>query len=100
MASSQRERAAETKLREGVKEFGAFAIKMIPVLAGIPDRLVVFPEGRVVWVELKRQSGGRLSEIQKVRHARLRKMGHEVVVLAGTEEVAEWLNSMTTSAEE
>ena len=97
--SIQRERAAENKLREGAKRLGGFAIKLIPILAGIPDRLVILPGGRVVFVELKRQSGGRLSEIQKVRHARLRKLGHTVVVLSGTEEVEAWLNSMDTSAE-
>lgn len=96
----ERERSAETKFRDGVKKrLGGIAIKMIPTVSGIPDRLAVLPEGRVVFVELKRDSGGVLSEIQKVQHARLRAKGHEVVVLRGTEEVGAWLNSMDTSGE-
>lgn len=96
----ERERAAESKFRDGVKDkLHGLAVKMITGVSGIPDRLAILPCGRVVFVELKRDSGGVLSEIQKVQHARLRAKGHEVVVLRGTEEVGEWLNSMDTSGE-
>ena len=93
--SSQRERSAENKLRDGVKKLGGMALKMVPTVSGIPDRLVLLPGGVVYFVELKRQSGGRLSEIQKVQISRLRAMGYDVVVLRGTDEVAEWLSSLT-----
>lgn len=96
----ERERSAEAKLREGVKPLKGIALKIKSGITGYPDRLVIWPGGRVTWVELKRDSGGVLSEIQKVRHARLRKMGHEVVVLSGTEEVAAWLSSCTTTSDE
>lgn len=97
----ERERAAETKFRDGVKHrLGGLAVKMITGVSGIPDRLAILPGGRVVFVELKRDSGGVVSEIQKVQHARLRAKGHEVVVLRGTKEVGEWLNSMATSDEQ
>lgn len=99
--SSQRERSAEAKFREGVKNrLHGLAIKLIPTISGIPDRLAILPRGRVVFVELKRESGGTLSEIQKVQISRLRAKGHEVVVLHGTKEVEAWLNSMDTSSEE
>lgn len=91
---NQRERSAEVKLREGVKKLGGMALKMVPTVSGIPDRLVLLPGGRVCFIELKRESGGRLSPIQEVQIGRLRAMGHEVFVLRGTTEVAEWLSSL------
>lgn len=93
--STERERSAEAKFRDGVKtRLHGLAVKMITGVSGIPDRLAILPGGRVVFVELKRESGGVLSEIQKVQHARLREKGHEVLVLSGTKEVEAWLKSM------
>lgn len=93
--STQRERSAEAKFRDGVKHrLHGLAIKLISGVSGIPDRLAILPGGRVVFVELKRESGGVLSEIQKVQHDRLRAKGHEVVVLSGTTEVQQWLDHM------
>lgn len=97
----ERERSAEVKFRDGVKHrLHGLALKLTPTVSGIPDRLAILPAGRVVFVELKRDSGGVLSEIQKVQISRLRAKGHEVVVLRGTKEVEAWLNSMDTSDEQ
>ena len=53
--------------------------------AGMPDRLVCFPGGRIVFVETKRPKGGRLSKIQIYRHKELRRMGFDVRVVNTTE---------------
>jgi hypothetical protein len=93
--TSQRERSAEAKLRDGVKKrLGGLALKLTPTVSGIPDRLAILPGGKVVFIELKRESGGVVSEIQKVQHDRLRAKGHDVVVLRGTKEVEAWLAEM------
>ena len=71
------------------RDHGGLCIKVSPEnVKGIPDRLVVLPpDGRCVWVELKRSKDGRLSDLQKYQHSRLRKMGAKVVVAWSREDV-------------
>lgn len=73
-------------------DVGGLCLKVVTdVGKGMPDRLVLLPpDGRVVWVEMKRK-GGRLSEMQKYQHARLRKRGAEVVVLWSRSDVDEFI---------
>ena len=52
---------------------------------GWPDRLFIFPDGRHVWVEFKRQ-GGRLSKMQEVVIKSLRKNGVDVSVCFSVQE--------------
>ena len=47
---------------------------------GAPDRLVLLPEGRSLWVELK-APGGRLRPAQVREHERLRAKGQWVEVI-------------------
>ena len=90
----QLEAALESHFRKKVKHsLGGIPIKMAPVHAGIPDRLVVLPGGKLVFVELK-ADGGRLSEIQKHWHAMLRMLGSRVYVLTGAEEIDEWVRQI------
>lgn len=49
-----RERFIEKKLVDAVKKMGGFAPKFVsPGLDGMPDRIVLFPMGRIAFVELK-----------------------------------------------
>lgn len=57
-----------------------------PGNAGVPDRIVLLPRGRVVFVELK-QEDGRLSRLQRWQHARLRDLGMDVRTLWSAEQV-------------
>ena len=69
-------------------------VKFVPEQRpGMPDRLVLMSDGRVVWVELK-TDGGRLSELQRFRHTELRKMGHEVAVLWNKDQVDEFVDTL------
>lgn len=77
-----------------VRARGGLAIKMAPTMAGIPDRLVLWPHGGFDLVELKTRTGG-LRAIQVHRHAELLKMGHKVVVLRGEADIVEWLDDVT-----
>jgi hypothetical protein len=78
---------------------GALVIKMAPMQAGVPDRLVIFPGQRVYFVELKRL-GGTLSPIQQVYHDRmLRRYGIRIVVLHGREEIVEWLRRVVGASD-
>lgn len=48
------EKLIEKKLREGVKQKGGIALKFFsPYFTGMPDRIVLLPEGKTFFVELK-----------------------------------------------
>ncbi len=82
-----RESRVEARLVRGVKKLGGLCWKFVsPGTAGVPDRIVLLPGGRVALVELKQRTG-RLSDIQKARHAELKAVGCEVWVLYGPEDV-------------
>lgn len=71
----------ERKFVEYIKTNGGMAIKLDPTsCSGIPDRLVVLPDGKMFFVELK-QPGKKPRPLQLKRHADLRKLGFEVYVI-------------------
>lgn len=75
----------ESRLVQAVKAKGGLAIKLNPMsLAGIPDRLVLLPGGRIVFVELK-APGKKPRRVQEVRHNQLRSLGFEVLVIDSVE---------------
>lgn len=85
------EKQIERKLVEGVKRIGGIAYKFVsPGNAGVPDRIVVLPGGKVIFVELKTETG-RLSEIQKRQIARLKERGCDVIELHGIKDTEEFL---------
>ena len=83
---SQLESAVEAHLIRSVLSAGALTFKLAPTTAGVPDRLVVWPTGRVDFVEVKAE-GGRLSSIQKVRIRDLEANAANVFVVTGKAEV-------------
>lgn len=46
---------------------------------GWPDRLFIFPNGVVVFIEFKRV-GGKLTQLQAQIHRELKELGHHVIV--------------------
>ena len=89
-----RERDVERILVNGIRELGGKAFKFVsPGNDGVPDRLIVMPEGKVCFVELK-QRYGTLSGLQKVQIGKLSVLGQFVAVLYGEEEVRIFLNQM------
>lgn len=81
----------EAKLVRGVKALGGIAYKFIsPGHPGVPDRLVVLPGGKVIFVELKTEIG-RLSKVQLYECGQLEARGCEVAVLYGLNAVKYFL---------
>lgn len=81
------EKLLETKLKNGVEALGGVYLKLLPnFMSGIPDRLCLIPEGRVVFVELK-TTKKRPKKIQLWVHAKLRKIGFRVEVIDTSEQI-------------
>ena len=80
-AKNMAERSVEKRLVEGVEALGGVTMKLeVPGSRFWPDRLLIGPNGQVVFVELKTDAG-RLSRGQDARIAQLRALNHMVAVL-------------------
>ena len=85
------EKALERQLVNGVKTLGGMCIKFVsPGTAGVPDRIVITAEGRVIFAELKTETG-KLSKIQEYTIGQMRQRGADVRVLYGLSDVKEFL---------
>lgn len=81
------EREIERKFVEHVKKLGGMAEKFTSQnRRSVPDRIVTFPGGRIIFVELKRP-GGKPTEAQLKDHQRRRDMGCDVRVISTVEEI-------------
>ena len=96
-SNARLESALERHFRDSVRKLGGTAIKLLPSVKGLPDRLVVMPGGRVYFVELKAKTGV-VSAIQKLWHDRLRGLGCNVAVLYDKDDVALWIREITEAA--
>ncbi len=87
-----KERDVEVLLRDGVKQLGGKAYKWVsPGNAGVPDRIVILPGGKVIFVELK-QENGRLTRLQKVQQEQLLRLKASVATLYGIADVRKFLD--------
>lgn len=82
-----RESTLEARLVREVERVGGRALKWVsPGNRGVPDRLVILPGGRTVYVEMK--APGKPLEPLQARWARiLRKMGHQVYKIDCTSDI-------------
>ncbi len=75
------EKYIERRLVKTVKAAGGLAPKFVsPGLAGMPDRLVLLPKGKIAFVEVK-SPGMTPRPLQIKRHRMLRRLGFKVYVL-------------------
>ena len=85
------EASIEKRLVEGVKKLGGMCLKFVsPSMAGVPDRLIITADGKVIFAELKTETG-RLSKIQKHTIGEMQKRGADVRVVKGLAEVKQLL---------
>lgn len=89
-----KENRVERRLIDGVKALGGITFKFVsPGRAGVPDRVVILPDGAVHFVELK-ALGGKPSRIQLRRISQLRKLDVTALVLTGADEVERYLDNL------
>lgn len=81
------EKEIEKRLAKGIKKLGGRTYKFIsPGNAGVPDRIVVLPGKKPIFVELKTEKG-KLTKLQKSQLKKLIDLGQRVEVLYGIDEV-------------
>lgn len=79
----ERERNVEKYLREQIEKRKGLCLKLTsPGQAGMPDRIVALPGGRVYFVELKTKAGV-LSPVQRYQLKRLMDLGLTCIVIHG-----------------
>lgn len=89
-----RERMIEQKLVTETRKRGGLALKFVsPSYSGMPDRLVLLPDGKMAFVEVK-APGQKPRPLQVSRHAKLHGMGFRVYVLDAVEDIVAVLDEI------
>lgn len=84
------EKDIEKLFRDEIKKAGGKAYKFTsPGNDGVPDRIVMLPDGRIVFVELKTDTG-KLSKLQELQCKKIAELGQTVRVLHGLSEVRDF----------
>lgn len=92
-----REKQIEEALVKAVKARGGLALKLTsPSWVGIPDRLVLLPQGRLGFVEVK--APGKVPRPLQVRRLeQLKNLGFKVYVLDSLEKIEGVLDDLQTT---
>lgn len=84
------EKDIEKLFRDEIKKAGGKAYKFTsPGNDGVPDRIVMLPDGRIVFVELKTDTG-KLSRLQELQCRQIAELGQTVRILHGLAEVRDF----------
>ena len=89
-----REKDLERRMVRAVKNMGGLAPKFVsPGLAGVPDRLVLLPKGKIAFVEMK-APGKKPTSLQLLRHEQLRDLGFRVYMIDSKEKIGGMLDEI------
>lgn len=92
-----RESYVERKLTTEAKKRGGLAVKFVsPGFDGVPDRLVLFPGGKVAFVELK-APGKKMRPLQVRRAEQLQALGFRVYCVDRTDMIGGVLDEIQTA---
>lgn len=91
-----REKDIEHKLLTEVKARGGVCWKFTsPGTAGVPDRILLMPHGKIAFVEVK-APGEKPRSLQLARHRLLRKLGFRVYVLDHPDQIGGIIDAVQT----
>lgn len=91
------ERTIERKLVETVRSMGGLCPKFVsPGWDGVPDRVVLLPDGKVSFVETK-APGKRMRPLQRRRKEQLEGLGFKVFCLDSVEGIKEVLDEIRST---
>ena len=89
-----REKEVEAALVKAAKKRNGVAPKFVsPGLSGVPDRLVLLPDGKIGFIELK-SPGKKMRLLQEKRKSQLERLGFLVFCLDSKEEVEVMLDAI------
>lgn len=90
-----KESQLERKFRMSVECIGGLAPKWVsPGNRGVPDRIVILPGGRTVFVELK-SPGKPLQPLQRRWAKKLQALGHLVYKIDSEEDIERFMKEVT-----
>ena len=88
------EKQVERRLKNQVEKRGGKALKFVsPGIRGVPDRIVLLPGARTIFVELK-APGEEMEPLQRKRAAELRALGFSVYCLDSFEAVDQFIQEV------
>lgn len=88
------EKEIESRLSKSVKSVGGIALKFVsPGFAGMPDRLVLLPDEKIAFVELK-ANGKKPRALQLARHKMLKRLGFKVYVIDDVKQIGEMIDEI------
>ena len=94
-----REKIIEQKLAAAVKKHGGICPKFTsPGFDGMPDRIVLMPNGKMAFVEVK-ALGEKPRPLQLARHGMLKRLGFKVYVLDSMEQIETIIQEIGGDAE-
>lgn len=92
-----RENVIEGKLVKAVRKLGGLAPKFVsPGLDGVPDRLVLLPNGKIAFVELK-APGKKMRPLQVRRKRQLEALGFSVYCIDSPEQIGGILSEIQSA---
>ena len=94
-----REKEIEKKLTQMVKKAGGICPKLVsPGFDGMPDRMVLLPNGKIGFVEVK-ATGEKPRPLQFSRHRLLRRLGFLVFILDDESQIPHIISEIGGDAE-
>lgn len=91
------EKTLERKGGDIVKRYGGLYIKLFsPSFTGLPDRFILLPGGKVLFVEWKSRNGV-LSPRQKIVIPQLQKLGFKVLIINSEEQLKDLEHEIRTA---
>ena len=88
-----REKEIESRLKREVERQGGWCLKFLSSVAGVPDRLCLFPRGKVAFVELK-APGKKPRPLQQRQMERIKNLGFQVYVIDSEKGIDEFMEDM------
>lgn len=92
-----REKIVEEHLVKAIRLMGGLAPKFVsPGFDGVPDRLLLLPNSRMAFAELK-APGKQLRPLQKRRKRQLEALGFRVFVIDNTDQIGGVLDDLSAT---
>ncbi len=92
-----REKTIEQKLTRTIKKHGGLCLKFVsPGYDGVPDRIILLPNGKLAFAELK-APGKQMRPLQEYRKRQLEGLGFKVYVIDSIEAIGGVLSEIQST---